>query len=374
MEHFIFAPPVKTDTITCMSIMHWLQLEAKKTTLVIKKGYSEFYESVNIPYISESDFRKKPIEGEISIYFLHATSFYQYFKTNLSILLNNKNITKINLNFFPEGFGNAMWGEKFTDRIEKDFEIVDKIHLDKIISYGFKQNYIDKKFPTAKKLIINYEHIISAMESNKILMEIVSKALNSLDLKKELIIIPFRPWCTKSFHGGMYNFGSRDEFNELVVQLLSRIEINPKSKILFRSDSRYKKESSYLFDFLSETFDTQEITDDIFPSWVSLEPLFHGIINNKKVESVKVINFDSTTSIPLVFQSALSSINSLLISFGCPKSILSGIKGGEDFYDRKLRSKIKMFTEHMSPLSFENKKVNIKSNEAGDMMLSLLNK
>lgn len=375
MRHYIFVPPVKTDTVTCMSLYSWLCKSEKNVELIVKKEYSTFFSNLNIPFTSEAEFRKRTnFESELIVYFLHANSFYQYFKDNISFMVANNQIDKILVNFIPEGFGNAMWGESFIDRINVDLveaEYKDKIKLYQTISYGFKQSYIDNKFPSAEKVVLNYEEVVNAIRENQTLQSIIEKAIRSLKLHKNLLFIPYRPWCTEKFHGGMYNFGTQEHLSEIVLRLVEILDVPEDSLVLFRPDFRYPTESSHLLTKLSKAFETIELSSEIYPDWISLEPLFQGLLDSEIVSVLNIVNLDSTTAIPIMFQSDFSSIDKLNILYGCPLRLLKYVDGGEDFYNRKLKGKIRMFSNHFKPLAFERNKIGLKSDEAGFLEVSI---
>jgi hypothetical protein len=372
MNHVILAPPVKTDTVTCLAIANWLESRNELVTIIAKSTHSKFFDELSISYYTDIQIAKGlELSGELTLYCLHATNYYTYFKGILMHLVSNSKIKSISLCFMPEGFGNAMWGERFTDRLALEPFDLSKVRLTQTISYGFKQYYIEKKFPDAKKIVLNYSTVVRAINSSGALTKLTSKALDQLKPKFDILFIPFRPWCTDSFHKGMYSFGDSDTLSRITINMLLDSGISGQDRIYFRPDIRFSPESDYLLQKLNERFSSIQIDSEIYPEWLSLEPLFNSLLNHSEVFSITILNYDSTTAIPAIFLAAESKIRRFRAIFGCKRKLLEDTEGGIEFYNRKLKPKITMFREHLAPLRFPGCNYEIISTEPGYMEVLL---
>jgi hypothetical protein len=252
------------------------------------------------------------------------------------------NCEQITISLWPDGLGNASWGERLDMQYNAEYSNA-KIEFDGFFSFGFVHSTTKKLAGDFPIKTLGYELLQKAISNSELIQRIIAPA-STLLTQASSIIIPFRPWCTHQFHGGVYDFGNATDLSVIysdLIHIASRDGFAG-SPIYFRPDERFQAESEAVMNSLATEFDIVDLSD-LYPQWLTLEPLLSVVCTGKESKPFAMINLDSTS-----FQSVpfLADKHDLATGYiGACSSSLESVTGGIEFAQDKLTGKIKDFEQ-----------------------------
>jgi hypothetical protein len=335
--NYIFVPDIKYFVLPCIMLKNWFEKQEKDAVLIVKKGLEGTFNQLDINFISLSSFNEiKVLENDHFIFLHHGIEqVYNFFES----IISQSKYTEINVSFLPDGLGNAMWGTSFIDRYNNTSNKI-KVNLIHAFNFGFEHGSAIKKF--GQVTTVDYSYLTDFLDSNSYLIELCSKVIKEMNLSEHNVILPYRPWCTKSFHDGIYDIGDNKYLAEIYLKQLDLIGTDKvESKVYFRGDSRFNSECKEVLSTINSSVSCTEIGAS-YPSWLTLEPLIYFLLKQNK--SYNFITLDSTTfqAIPFLNKSNQSEVTAVI---GCPYSLLDINPITIEFTKKKLNNKIKDFKQ-----------------------------
>lgn len=275
-----------------------------------------------------------------------------HFKTLKSWMTKiNKLSSSIDLTvtLIPDGFGNKFNGNPLPARIEAEGQ---SIKIRQYLSFGFTHESISMMKPAAECVQIDLDVLADFFDRSEAI-----KKMSNLDafsgLKdRDCIIVPFRPWCTKKFQNGKYDFGSIAELSDLYLKQSKRAEEQLKLEnpiLVFRPDERFLDESAEVYACLSRHYEAMN-TGEIYPQALTLEPLVYYLVSHNFISNACMLCLDSTSFQTVPF--LLNGRDNIKLSafMGAAHSEVGDMTGGEKFLETKLRPKLNDFAERYTKL------------------------
>ncbi|AGP83270.1 hypothetical protein I533_16595 [Alteromonas mediterranea MED64] len=268
----------------------------------------------------------------------------------------------IELSLMPDGLGNSMYGESLIDEASKRFE--HHFSLNEVFSFGFVHSTVANRFESEKITCLPIKPLFELFE-NVMQKHSFAKLKTELDSFQNIMLIPYRPWCTKDFHGGVYDIGNAENLAKIYDDLIERLKKHYNLDnviILFRGDGRYEADSASVYDNL--TLKNKINLVDYLPEEITLEPVIYSILNKCNAD-FQMITLDSTTfqSVPLMC-SHIANVNAIG-SIGCTKDLLEFSERGSHFFTSKLNGKINDFFYRFQSINSITKNINISSRSEG---------
>lgn len=361
--NIIFCPNAKYFALPVIMIYeHYSALQeeslivANAELLSSIKSYGNFYSQD----ISSFDFNIIDSSSNL-IFFCHNTNTNKEFFRK-TITEAQKNSHQFKVSYMPDGLGNSMLGGDYIGDA-KEYSTA-SIELRDVFSFGFIHYSTASQHPKEKIVCLSYK-LFEKYLDQRYFENLFEPILNSMNSYAAIIFIPYRPWCTKKFHGGVYDFGSTKELSEIYTELITEISIRYRLNnylVLYRGDSRFAQESLETYNQIQAPNKIR--LDPLIPKDITLEPFIYKSI--KKIKSnFHFITLDSTTFQCIPFMNFSAENKLISCDFGCPQKILFNKNGGQDFHNRKLKGKIKDFSDRYSSFKQAGLISNIENIEEG---------
>ena len=247
------------------------------------------------------------------------------------------------ISFFPDGFGNAMWGGALRKECEASGL---SAAVRSIFAFGFVHETTKKVFFDLEDRIqvLSFSLLLDVCKNYMGLSSYIASIGSVFNVSRPAVLVPYRPWCSSDFHGGIYDFGAELDLSRVYSQLY-RIFGATESVFYYRGfDDAH---SSRVFNHI-DNIDAKVSLDGLFPSWLTLDPILVWLISTMQ-GSLQLITLDSTTFQIVPFLRAalaerdLPTAPTVEALIGCPESLFDEIFGASDFLHRKLRGKIADF-------------------------------
>jgi hypothetical protein len=320
-------------------VKKWFEEKGEKADLVVPTGMQSSFEKLSVEFITSTEFNKREHEEKDNYIFFHHGNegTYNFFIDIVTGVVKKSENKNLNVSFLPDGLGNTMWGESFIDRYNaKNSE--SSVKLLYAFGFGFEHETTLKKFGSVTN--VEYSYLTDFLDTNKYLVELCENVINEMDLGDSNVILPYRPWCTSSFHGGVYDIGDNKYLANIYLELLKIISIsNEQPKVFFRGDTRYPVDCGEIFKAINDSIPCSEIGSD-YPTWLTLEPLMYFLLNKNKVYNFLVLDSTTFQAVPFLMNNSQSEVAAVI---GCPTTLLSLSPVGGEFINRKLKYKINDF-------------------------------
>lgn len=343
MNYIIF-PGAKYFVLPCLMIKSFYESMGESCYIVLvdkQRDYFNIYGVDKSFLLTECQIHFS--EGNNYIFFHHGT---ESIIKRAELFINKIPIDiSYTVSFMPDALGNAMHGKSYLEVINNIKKRNEKHKVIKdIFSFGFIHSTTLNKFEDEEIINLSYDYMMKIFDDLKE-NDLVGKDLKSAIKSKNIIFIPYRPWCTKKFHGGVYDFGSPEELAEIYNKLIESIlkENNyEECQIIYRGDSRFKKESQVVFDKIDHL--NKVSIDKLMSDKITLEPFIYYLMKIIDADSnLWFLTLDSTTFQAVPFLNKEKNNGNIYSLFGCPSEYLREIDGGFDFNAKKLRGKINDF-------------------------------
>ena len=329
---YIFAPPNKTSIWPTILISEFLNTNGYLCRIVSHKNNLHAYNQLGLDVITINDFysRDESLISELIFMQHNSTWVFDFFEEVVGSITETE---EIKISFYPDGLGNATWGESFLEKSEKV-----GLQFGRFYSFGFVDRTTSLLFSSEQIEVINYSHLCRFFENNTFLNSLFDSIQPSL-IQDESFFIAYRPWCTQSFHGGGYSFGNGASsllkiYTKIIKLVKEEEQISDEIGIYFRGDNQYVDDCA----FLAESFKHNNILfnlDDVYVDYLTLDPLIYFLI--REGYKLKFISLDSTTFITVPFFVEHLQTQSVEAYFGCDVSCLEALDGGKEFYNKKLQ-------------------------------------
>jgi len=356
MSVYIFAPGAKQFILPCVVLYRWYRRTKSDITIVTNTTNADYYRKLGCIAVTDQIFQELlPDECDEYVFFKHNAvgQFNKFCKVvahfHASILSK-----KVKVSFFPDGFGNAMWGKNYiSDYCDEEQISKNMIEVINVFSFGFIHTSTLRQYDASVITVVDYSYLTELIENCQFLKDICIQTLINVDQFTSIVLVPFRPWCTDGFHGGVYDFGDQTVLANIYCNLIENHVTTDKKMVFFRGDERFPNESSFVFDELNKSYDCLEIDTVKYPKWLTLEPLLYFMIT--KFQHISIVNLDSTTFqiVPFLIN-RLDSHCKVSGLIGCENSILSQNSVPDTFKDSKLKVKIKDFKNRYSTFDFQD--------------------
>lgn len=366
VNNVIFFPGQRYFVLPIILISNYYEEKGENVKVVCssneKKMFQEYGYENTIVNMNESI-----CSGERNlVFFQHNTSGALNFFLRTLESVSNKQLVKVSL--MPDGLGNSMYGECFLEIATRKFDCL--FELRDVFSFGFVHSTVAKNFESKKIVCLslktlhaNFKKVMQSQGFTKLKSELANV--------ESIILLPYRPWCTKSFHGGVYDFGDASDlariYSETLRSLVKKYELD-NSLVLFRGDERYPNESMQVFEQLE--FDNKINLSLYLSEKITLEPLLHFLTND--INSVlSVVSLDSTTfqSIPLIKD---DTIDKKIIGFlGCPRDLLEYSVESRAFFETKLKGKINDFFHRFKDIGKDVNNMNVEMKKEGQVYVEI---
>lgn len=280
-----------------------------------------------------------------SICFHHnGERYFEQFVRNINQVFSEFPTKQKLISFYPDGFGNAMHGISFAEKLTGVFP--DEVTIDHYLSFGFTHGTTAKLAAGRPIQPLDFSILTDFFDRSETIQKHCNlKELSGLSLD-ECVLVPYRPWCTTAFHNGVYDFGDTKELAVLYKNLIERAqqEHGRKVKVIFRGDERFGVESDLVRELLSRHFDVINLAS-LYSQELTLEPLIYFLIKTGVVRKMSMICLDSTSFQVPAFLVRNMGPDRLVGYMGAPMAELDGMTGGREFMNRKLRRKIADFRQ-----------------------------
>ncbi|RGP37890.1 hypothetical protein [Pseudotabrizicola alkalilacus] len=344
--NIIFCPSTKLFLLPAIMMHEFFTAAGEKSKIVIDKNMLPQAQEIGddfcdfetaVQYFEDCDSIR-------SVCFHHDDTQFQALVRNLNMVRTVFPKKRNLVSFYPDGFGNAMHGKSYVERLSNVFS--DEVTVDQYLSFGFVHKTTVKLAADRPIQTLSFSLLTDFFDrSVKIRKFCNLEKLSGVDLD-ECVMLAYRPWCTKTFHDGMYDFGNQQELAILYGSLIERAEKDHgrSLKVIFRADERYKRESDLVRRLLSSRFDVIDL-DSFYSQALTLEPLVYFLIKTGQVSKMSMICLDSTSFQVPAFLVQNMGAGRLVGYLGAPKEDVYRMSGGEAFTKRKLGSKMSDFRE-----------------------------
>jgi hypothetical protein len=340
--NIIFCPKAKYFVIPVLMIYEHYKIKGEKALVICDNTMSESFESYGFnEFITTNLFDLKSIKDSYNlVFFHHNTKVNKDFFIN-SILSLRQDLTSLNISYMPDGLGNAMYGDGYIDSVKSITSIT--LFLKHVFSFGFIHHTVCSTYPEKNIVCLNYSYIEKYLDNTQINFN-TSQAIDTIKEFNSVVFIPYRPWCTEKFHGGVYDFGSNESLSKIYSSLIEEVKEKYELQnyiVIFRGDSRFRENSNEVFNGIS--FDNKIMLDEMISDHVTLEPFIYKSLKTTKCDFY-YITLDSTTfqCAPFFYEQAGKN-KKMICLVGCHSIFLTSIKGGMEFCNKKLKGKVKDF-------------------------------
>jgi hypothetical protein len=251
-----------------------------------------------------------------------------------------RNCETVRVRLWPDGLGNASWGERLDLQYSAEYGN-EGIEFVGFFSFGFVHSTTQQLADDFRITTLDYDLLQKAISRSDSIKKIIAPAAEALT-QRSSIIIPFRPWCTQRFHGGVYDFGDASDLSKIYSDLIHIANTDGFAgcRIYFRPDERFQAESKTVMDSLRNDFNVMDLSN-VYPQWLTLEPLLSVICSRNDSKPFAMISLDSTSfqSVPFLANGRVSAAGYV----GARSSSLESVPGGIEFVKRRLTGKVRDF-------------------------------
>ena len=342
MENYIVCPSSKLFVLPALAIKSFLEDERNEKAFIIASGEAaQIMERLGLGVNDDSClYSTKSPHVNLVVVQHNSVGTWKRFERLVTGFLDANNEERLTVSFWPDGLGNASWGERLDRKYLSEHGV--KIKFREFYSFGFIHTSTARLTNKDAIQLIDYKNLTPIFEENPCIRAILDRASATLQGAAPICVLPFRPWCTAEFHGGVYNFGSLEGLARIYSELVGEIENcnGGEVSIVFRPDDRFPAESRCVQDLLQTDRELIDLSG-FYPQWLTLEPLLYELYRTGRAARTSMVCLDSTSFQAAPFIS--DGRHPMQAVIGAKYQTVAAQNGGVDFMTSKLLGKVRDF-------------------------------
>ena len=342
----IILPPHKLFYLPSISI--WTHYNSRNEPCVIIPGNKNFDEVKKLhPAFEVANKVREQVEEYDGVNFVvlqHSSErHFQNFVVWLEDFEKRVPPENVTVTFVPDGFGNTMIGPSYIKKLDETRGR--SANVKEYLSFGFMDKSTENMAGMIPANCIDMSLLADEFDRNEDIKAMSNvRSLERL-IGRDMVFLPFRPWCTKRFQHGAYDFGSIQELSCLYGQLIAEAwrEDNLKDPIvLYRPDERFDEESNEVREALSKSYEVLD-TQDFYPQSLTIEPMLYYLFSMGFVRKASMVCLDSTSFQMMPF--LLNKIPTVKFSalLGAKSERVLQMTKSSSFVSGRLRNKLHHF-------------------------------